>query len=255
MAEVRVIRPDLLTEPPAEFVRQLRGLAFAEIGRRGKNVVLLFSADTVVVVNLGMTGRVLFRGAGDDTAPPATHPGVLFNLVGGGLAVYDDARRFGRLRRFSLREWRLWSRTLGPEPLSRSFTARRLAADLGTSVSPVRSWLLDQRRVAGVGNIYANEALYRAGVHPATPARAVPAARVGPLHRAIRSVLKAAIQARGTTLRDYRDATGQQGSFRPLLGVYGREGEPCAKCDATIARTVISNRSAFYCPECQSAPP
>lgn len=250
MAAVSVLRPDLLNEPAGPFVRGLEGRTVLDVGRRGKNVVLFFSADTVVVVNLGMTGRVLHRPLGDTTAAP-THPGVVLDLDGGGQAVYDDARRFGRLRRFDWLGWVRWSRTLGPEPLGRSFTARRLARDLGKSVSPVRSWLLDQRRVAGVGNIYANEALHRAGVHPSTPAKRVPPERVAPLHRAVRKVLRSAIQARGTTLRDYRDSDGRQGSFGPRLVVYGREDEACRKCRDTIARIVISNRSAFYCPTCQ----
>ncbi len=252
---MRVRRDDLLSEPVDAFARGMSGAAIREVGRRGKNVVWFCAPDTVLVVNLGMTGRLLFHPEGDPDPLPV-HTGVVFDLDGGGdAAVYSDARRFGRLRRFSGRTWRRWSRTLGIEPLGRSFTARRLAAELVRSRAPIRSWLLDQRRVAGIGNIYANEALFLAGVHPATPARAVPADRIAPLHRAIRKVLRAAIAACGTTLRDYRDPAGLEGSFGPRLVVYGREGRPCARCPGVVRRTVIGSRSAFHCPRCQPPPP
>ena len=251
---MRVRRPGLLAEPAGDFARGLAGAQIRRVGRRGKNVVWFCSRDAVLVINLGMTGRLLFRPRGDPTPLPV-HTGVRFDLDGGDAAIYSDARRFGRLRRFSGPSWRRWSRTLGPEPLGRSFTARRLAADLARSRSPVRAWLLDQRRLAGVGNIYANEALFLAGVHPAVPARAIPAARVAPLHRSIRKVLRAAIAACGTTLRDYRDPAGLEGSFGPRLVIYGREGHPCVKCPGVVARTVIGNRSAFHCPRCQPPPP
>ncbi len=251
---MRVRRADLLLEPIDAFARALKGVGIDRVGRRGKNVVWFCTQDTVLVINLGMTGRLLFRPR-DDPAPRPAHTGVTFDLGGGDAAVYSDARRFGRLRRFSGRAWRGWSGTLGLEPLSRSFTARRLASELARSRSPIRSWLLDQRRVAGIGNIYANEALFLAGIHPAMPARAIPAARIAPLHRAIRRVLRAAIAACGTTLRDYRDPAGLEGSFGPRLVIYGREGQPCPKCREVVARTVIGNRSAFHCPRCQPAPP
>ncbi len=250
---MRVRRPDLLSEPAGAFARGMAGAEIDQVGRRGKNVVWFCSPDTVLVINLGMTGRLLYHPRGDP-APLPTHTGVTFDLAGGDAAIYSDARRFGRLRRFSARSWRRWSRTLGLEPLSRSFTARRLAAELGRSRSPIRSWLLDQRRVAGIGNIYANEALFLAGIHPALAARAIPAAKVAPLHRAIRRVLRAAIAACGTTLRDYRDPAGLEGSFGPRLVIYGREGQPCVKCPGVVLRTMIGNRSAFHCPHCQPPP-
>ena len=250
---MRVERPDLLTEPAADFARGLGGLEIRRVGRRGKNIVWFCSSDTIIVVNLGMTGRLLFHPL-DDPTPPPVHTGVTFDLAGGDAAIYSDVRRFGRLQRFSGRAWRGWSRTLGVEPLSRSFSARRLAAELARSRSPVRSWLLDQRKVAGIGNIYANEALFLAGIHPAMPARAVPAEKVAPLHRSIRKVLRAAIAACGTTLRDYRDPAGLEGSFGPRLVIYGRESQPCVKCGEVVLRTVIANRSAFHCPRCQAPP-
>ena len=251
---MRVKRPDLLSEPASDFARGMCGVEIRQVGRRGKNVVWFCSRDTTLVINLGMTGRLLFQPR-DDASPPPVHTGVAFDLAGGDAAIYSDVRRFGRLRRFSGLAWRRWSRTLGLEPLSRSFTARRLAAELARSRSPIRSWLLDQRRVAGIGNIYANEALFLAGIHPAVPARAIPAVRIAPLHRSIRKVLRAAIAACGTTLRDYRDPAGLEGSFGPRLVIYGREGQPCVKCPGVVLRTVIANRSAFHCPRCQPPPP
>lgn len=222
------------------------------MGRRGKNVLFRLEGGRALLVNLGMTGRLL---AGVPGAPAeAGHPGVRLELDDGSRVTYDDVRRFGCLEALGPGEWRARNRSLGPEPLSRGFTADRLGEALSRSVSPIRSWLLDQRRVAGIGNIYANEALWRARVHPLRPAASLDPDEVRRLHREVRRVLRAAIRARGTTLRDYRDAAGGEGSFGALLRVYGREGAPCPRCRTPVARLVLSNRSAFYCPRCQTLP-
>lgn len=254
IARVRVLRPDLLLEAPSAFEARLVGRRLGDVGRRGKNVVLELDDGSRLVVNLGMSGRLLYRSRGD-ASPAPTHPGVLLDLdEGAGTVVYDDVRRFGRLRALDADAYREWSRSLGPEPLSPTFTARELASGLARSSSPVRAWLLDQRRVAGIGNIYANEALFAARIDPRTRASAVPTPRVRSLHRAIRSVLRAAVAARGTTLRDYRTSEGVEGSYAPRLRVYGREGEACDRCRALVVRTVFGGRSAFHCPRCQPEP-
>ncbi|MEX0979871.1 MAG: bifunctional DNA-formamidopyrimidine glycosylase/DNA-(apurinic or apyrimidinic site) lyase [Gemmatimonadota bacterium] len=245
---VEVLRADLLREEPADFVQELTGCRVQVVARRGKNIVMNLDRDAVLVVNLGMTGRLLVPGA--DSA----HPGVRFSLSSGSELVYDDVRRFGVLERLSRKEWAERSRTLGPDPLEPGFTARHLEDALAGSRAPVRSWLLDQRKVAGVGNIYANEALHRAGVHPARLAGSIDREEALALHGSLRTVLRSAIHRKGTTLRDYRDSSGEPGSFSAELRVYGRVGLPCRRCGAGIERVVFGNRSAFFCPSCQPSP-
>ena len=240
---VRIQRPDVLRQPPRSFSAGLRGRSVESVTRRGKNIVIALTGDRVLIVNLGMTGRLLLAGPTVRT----THPAVRFTLA----LVFDDVRRFGALEVLTADDWARRSETLGPEPLSAGYTASRLRADLARSSSPIRSWLLDQRRVAGVGNIYANEALYLAGVHPQRPAKSISESEARALHRAIRKVLRQAIRNRGTTLRNYRDASGSPGENLVALLVYGRAGEPCLHCATGVRRLVFGNRSAFYCPSCQ----
>ncbi len=249
---VEVVREDVVRGSAGSFARAVAGREFRGVGRRGKNVVFTFEDSMRMVVNLGMSGRFM-TGSRPDPHGVSTHPAVVFHLEDGGWMVYDDVRRFGRLATVPAAEWASWSRRLGPEPLARSFTAERLRRILERSGSPVRSLLLDQRRVAGVGNIYAVEALWFARIHPRTPANAIGAAAAARLHRQLRRVLRNAIRAGGTTLRNYRDANGDEGRFGRALHAYGREGEPCTRCDAPIERIVFGGRSAFVCPGCQDA--
>ena len=244
---LRVLHPDVLREPPRGFSARLRGRVFESVHRRGKNIVAHLTGDAVLVVNLGMTGRLVLAQDGIRT----THPAIRFTLSAGPVLVYDDVRRFGAVEVMDVLEWGVRDRRLGPEPLSSNFTATRLQADLSRSVSPIRSWLLDQRRLAGVGNIYANEALHLAGLHPQRPARSLTAAEARKLHRALRRTLRSAVENRGTTLRDYRDASGKPGNNAARLRVYGRGQEPCLRCSTRISRLVFGNRAAFYCPSCQ----
>ena len=246
---LQVLHADVLREPPRDFSARLRGRTFESLHRRGKNIVAHLTEGVVLVVNLGMTGRLVLSR--DETM--TTHPAVRFALSAGPLLVYDDARRFGSVEAIDEAEWAIRDRRLGPEPLSSSFTARRLHADLSRSVSPIRSWLLDQRRVAGVGNIYANEALHLAGIHPQRSAKSVTGGEARRLHRAVRRTLRSAVENRGTTLRDYRDASGIPGDNASQLRVYGRAQKPCPRCSSRICRLVFGNRTAFYCPSCQPA--
>jgi len=140
---------------------------------------------------------------------------------------------------------------MGPEPLGPAYHVSLLIDGLKSSSSPIRSWLLDQKRIAGVGNIYANEALYLAGIHPQRQSRTVTRNEVKALYRSLRSVLADAIKAGGTTIQDYRNTDGDKGEYAGQLSIYGREGKPCYRCNAEVQRIVFSNRSAFYCPSCQ----
>jgi formamidopyrimidine-DNA glycosylase len=252
--DVQVLHPDVLHVSAAAFRRCVRRRLIEEVERRGKKVVLRLGGGRVLVVNLGMTGRLLtLLPGGPPPLFPPTHPALRFQLGGGGSFVFDDIRRFGSVECLEAAEWGERSHALGPEPLSDDFTAEQLALGLSRSRAPVRSWLLDQRNLAGVGNIYANEALWRARIHPRLPARGVGGAAARRLHGALRDVLTTAIEWRGTTLRDYRTAEGDSGGFSLALSVYGREGLPCPRCGRKVERVVFGSRSAFLCPRCQPA--
>jgi formamidopyrimidine-DNA glycosylase len=247
----RVARPDVLAPglTPRRLSGAVRGRTIERVGRRGKNVLLELSGPVHLLFNLGMTGHVISSrspGTGD-----LGHIAVRFTLADGSELLYDDARRFGCIAIYGPDEWERRTAELGVEPLSDEFTGDRLFHLTRTSITPLRNWLLDQRRVAGVGNIYANEALFRAGVRPTRRARRLTRAEAARLRDALRDVLLEAIEARGTTFSSYRDGEGAEGGFEPRLRVYGREGEPCLNCGTPIRRVTLTNRSAYYCPRCQ----
>jgi len=248
---VVVPHPDVLAGglSPRALAAALRGRRIAAVGRRGKNVVFTFDGGPVLVVNLGMTGRLVPSDA--PGAAALRHVAVRFRLDDGRAILYDDIRRFGRLELHSPESWERRQAELGVEPLSDAFTAHRLYEWTRDSRAPIRNWLLDQTRVAGIGNIYSNEALFRAGIRPTRRAGSLTRAEAARLRDAIREVLTEAIRKRGTTVQAYRDGAGEAGEYAPFLRVYGRAGEPCPVCGTPIRRVVISNRSAFYCPRCQ----
>lgn len=249
--DVEVRWPDVLTPPltARKLARGIKHRRIETIDRRAKNILLRFTDGSVLMINLGMTGRVVSSRA--RRANELRHIAVSFALDDGSALLYDDARRFGRCELFSREAWIERDKLFGPEPLSDAFSAEYLHEATRKSISPIRNWLLDQTRVAGVGNIYAAEALYRAAVRPARRANTLTRGETRQLRQAIRDVLSEAIAARGTTLNDYRDASGEEGGFEPRLQVYGRAGSPCPKCGSVIKRIVLTNRSAFYCPKCQ----
>ncbi|MDH3205128.1 MAG: bifunctional DNA-formamidopyrimidine glycosylase/DNA-(apurinic or apyrimidinic site) lyase [Gemmatimonadota bacterium] len=247
----QVLHSDVLREARDRFTRRVRGRRIVEVGRRGKNVLLQLDGERVVAVNLGMTGRLLPTAGRTPDSSPGAHPAVRFRLDDGKALVFDDTRRFGTVECLDHDEWHRRSRRMGPEPLEAAFTGGVLHAGLRESRSPLRSWLLDQRKIAGIGNIYANEALFLAGVHPQRLAKSVSRNEAAALHRGIRRVLRNAIESGGTTLRDYRTASGEEGRYARRLLVYGRDGESCSRCRTEIHRVVFGGRSAFYCPKCQ----
>jgi len=251
IVRAEVLRADLLREAKRSFTPRLRGRTVTAVDRRAKNVLIRLDADRLIAVNLGMTGRLLPFARPPRGSERPGHPGVRFRFASGGLLVFDDTRRFGTVECVTTEEWEVRSARMGPEPLEDSFTAETLRTALAGSRAPIRSWLLDQKRIAGVGNIYAAEALFLAGVHPRRPARSVGADEAITLHASIRDVLSEAIRAGGTTIRDYRTAEGQEGQYAPRLHVYGRDGEPCGACGTVVQKTVFGNRSAFFCPVCQ----
>ncbi len=234
---------------PQKLSRMLKGKSIQRVERRAKKVVLRLSGDLALVISLGMTGRVVASKA--ERARDLRHIAVRFDLDDGSALLYDDARRFGSIEVYTNDRWQERQVSLGVEPLSDDFTAGRLLQMTRTSISPIRNWLLDQTRVSGIGNIYAAEALYRAGVRPTRRAHTITRAQAARLRDALREVLIASIEARGTSISDYRDVDGVEGGFAARLYVYDRAGEPCLKCGTAIKRVVFTNRSAFYCPQCQ----
>lgn len=246
--EVEVLKGDLIEgAPPEDFAARLRGRSILGVSRRAKNI-LVDLGELTLVVNLGMTGRLLVVSA---ASPLPSHLGVILRLADGRLLLYHDVRRFGRLQLFTAGEWAERERELGYEPLSGDFTPTALHELALRSRVAVKSWLMDQRRIVGVGNIYASEALFRARVDPTRPARSLTLEEAERLHGAIVAVLGEAIDFRGTTLLDYRDASGERGGFAARLRVYDREGEPCSTCGTPVQRLVQGGRSTFFCPVCQ----
>jgi formamidopyrimidine-DNA glycosylase len=233
----------------------LRGLRAVAVGhtiagvrRLGKFILVdvAGSPDTGVVIHLGMTGRLRVEPHGA-AAPPHTH--VTFRLAGGDELRFADARRFGWVEPARPFAASAALARVGPDPLT-ALDAPALATALAGARAPIKAFLMDQRRIAGLGNIYVAEALHRAGIHPAAQARRV-RGRAVELLAAIRTVLEGGIERRGTTLRDYVDADGRSGDNAPALLVYGREGEPCRRCGARIKRRVDAGRATFFCPGCQ----
>ena len=248
---VRVSFADILGADltPRRLARLVKGRLIQAVERRAKKVVLRLSGDLVLVISLGMTGRVVASRA--ERARDLRHIAVRFDLDDGGSLLYDDARRFGRIEVYPQERWQQRQLTLGVEPLSDDFTAELLHALTRTSTTPIRNWLLDQTRISGIGNIYASEALFRAGVRPTRRAHTLTRAEAARLRETLRAVLNESIDQRGTTVSDYRDADGVEGGFAALLHVYDRAGLPCLRCGTPIKRVVFTNRSAFYCPQCQ----
>ncbi|HYW09258.1 MAG TPA: bifunctional DNA-formamidopyrimidine glycosylase/DNA-(apurinic or apyrimidinic site) lyase, partial [Longimicrobium sp.] len=247
--EVEIIHPGLIDgESPEDFTAGILGRRIRGISRRAKNIIADLGAGERLLVNLGMTGRLLIPRPGD---PLPTHLGVRMGLDRGVELLYHDPRRFGRLWRASDEEWSAFDARLGVEPLAEEFTAEFLYDLTRRSRVAVKTWLMDQARVVGVGNIYVSEALFRAAIDPRRPANTLSREEAERARHAIREVLTEAIEFRGTTLLDYRDANGERGEFVSRLRVYDRGGEPCMACGAPVQRIVQSNRSTFFCENCQ----
>lgn len=260
IAQAAVNRPDLRWPFPERMAERLTGARVLALRRRSKYILADLSTGETLLVHLGMSGRMLISGAmiGDfhhDHPAPAKHDHVVFDMSGGARVTFNDARRFGAMDLLptATAEAHPLLAVLGPEPLGNDFHEAHLIARLAGKGSPIKSALLDQHVVAGLGNIYVCEVLFRAGIHPARLARDLPPAQVAGLVPIIREVLAEAIEAGGSSLRDYRQADGELGYFQHTFRVYGREGQPCTTpgCTADVQRIVQSGRSSFFCPHCQ----
>jgi formamidopyrimidine-DNA glycosylase len=256
-AEVR--RPDLRWPFPDRMAARLTGARVIGLRRRSKYLLADLDRGETLILHLGMSGRLLVSGAPVGVFVhahplPAKHDHVVLDVEGGARVTFNDARRFGAMDLWptaDLEAHRLLA-GLGPEPLGNAFDATSLGARMAGRLAPVKAVLLDQRVVAGLGNIYVCEALWRARISPLRLAGEVTAAEVETLVAAVRAVLRDAIAAGGSSLRDYRQADGELGYFQHSFAVYGREGAPCPRDDGgTVARVVQSGRSSFFCPVCQ----
>ncbi|HEX6643526.1 MAG TPA: DNA-formamidopyrimidine glycosylase [Gemmatimonadales bacterium] len=229
----------------------LKGATIVSLSRRAKHAVLELDTGRRLVIQPGMSGALLV--AGEPLAKEDAKYAVLRAALDDGRElVYRDVRRLGTLLLLSPGEWAEYDAALGPEPLDERFTADELAARLGRSRQAVKKVLMDQRYVVGVGNIYANEALFAARIDPSRAANRVTADEYRLLHREVRRILEAAIRSKGTTFRDYRTGTGERGNFQFELLVYGREGEPCRTCGTRLTLThLIDGRSTVFCHRCQ----
>jgi formamidopyrimidine-DNA glycosylase len=275
-AEVRWDRTIAHPQPPDAFVAQVRGAEIRDVGRRAKSVLINLADGRVMTVALRMTGALIVAPPGTPDDPYAR---VVFRLEDGRELRYRDVRKFGRIglweggglrarqrprprspkgrgareRRAPYRVGDVFGRH-GPEPLASTFSSARFAARLRGRSARLKTLLLDQSFVAGVGNIYADEALWRARLHPLRPADTLTPEEVRRLHRAVRSVLRQGIANRGASFSDYVDARGEEGGNAERLYVYRRTGEPCLRCGREIERIVVGQRSTHFCPRCQRLP-
>jgi formamidopyrimidine-DNA glycosylase len=248
-------RPDLRFPLPENFAARLQGRRVERIQRRAKYMLLHLDDGQVLLCHLGMSGRmVIVERARNGRRPPLDrHDHVIFVTDAGTEIRFNDARRFGIMDLIAgdALEAHPLLRALGPEPLGNDFNGPALAAALKGKRTAIKAALLDQQVVAGLGNIYVCEALFFAGLSPRRLAYTVQGNRAEKLAAAVRQVLLRAIEAGGSSLRDYVQANGELGYFQHEWAVYGREGEPCRRCGAPVKRLVQSGRSTFYCARCQ----
>jgi formamidopyrimidine-DNA glycosylase len=230
-----------------DFGRRLSGQVIEGIERRGKYLLFRLSTHDCLLAHLGMSGALLLQAAGVGREP---HDHVRLQLSGAVQLTYNDPRRFGLLRVAPLAELAELA-NVGPDPLDEGFSVAAIAALARGRRKPVKNLLMDQRALGGIGNIYANEILFRAGIRPARQARRLTRRELAGLLAATRRVLRSAIRLGGSSISDYRDSGGRPGYFQLRLAVYDRAGEACRRCGRPIRRAVHAGRSSFYCPRCQ----
>lgn len=239
------------TPPPPVFRDLVAGRRILAARRRSKWVLLDLDGGLALAVHLRMSGQLTVHGADDE---PRSHVHLVLALDDGRRIFFDDERKFGRVRLLDAAGLAALDAAHGPEPLEDSFTAAELARILAGRRTKIKPLLLDQRMIAGIGNIYASEALWLARIHPQLPADAVGPEGAAALHAALREVLSQAIAHEGSSLRNYRNGYGRRGQNQEHFLVYDRAGSPCQRCGAPIERVVLGQRSTFYCPNCQPPP-
>ena len=247
IADARLTRPEL----PEAVAHELQGERVEDVRRRGKYLIFAFESGRHLLIHLRMTGT-LQHPVEDGTDP---YRRATITLDDGSDVAYRDVRRFGTWTLLEPGELdRYLAERIGREPLERSFTTRSLADALANRRAPIKGALLDQKAAAGIGNIYADEALWRARIHPLTPAGELTRDETAVLRKAIRKTLELGIARQGATLRDYRGPRGERGRMQLEFQVYGRAGESCPRCGTPIAKTRVAGRGTWYCPACQRPP-
>jgi formamidopyrimidine-DNA glycosylase len=248
ISRVDLRRRDILDPPDFDLAAQITGRTIADIHRRGKRIVFRLDDENQFYIHLGMTGRLSLHKPAVDFA---SHTHLVFDVAErDGSAVqlrFADPRRFGGVFWLGLSDA---AGIMGPEPLT--VTPPQLAERLSRTTRAIKNALLDQTLIAGLGNIYVDESLFTSGIHPLIRADKLSKEQIARLNRAIKATLRKAINHRGSTLRDYRDADGTPGGFQKLHRVYGREGDACRICKTAIVRIVLGGRSTHFCPKCQS---
>ena len=226
------------------------GRTIAGMNRRGKYLLMALDNGSELVFHLRMTGRLVYE---PDGVNHDSHARLLFQLDGGGLLVYGDTRTLGTLYALSSGErWRIHGLAeMGPEPLTEDFTPAYIQQTAKGRRTAVKSFLLNQKYIGGIGNIYADEALFLAGIHPLRPVGSLSAAECQRLHQSVNTVIAAGIRDGGTTFRDYKNGEGKQGSHQEQLYVYNRQGQPCRRCGTEIEKMTVGGRGTHLCPQCQ----
>jgi formamidopyrimidine-DNA glycosylase len=247
IVHAHVFWPRIIAEPSVpEFIEAIRGQRFAHFDRRGKYMLLGMESQLTLIVHLRMTGELHLH-------PPAVesdkHTHVVLDLDDGRSLHYRDQRKFGRL--WLVDDPKRIVQRLGPEPLSSAFTSETLAQQVAGRSASIKSLLLDQAVVAGVGNIYADEALFRAGIHPLRPGGELTPDELARLHRGLQIVLRRGIELKGSSLQNYVRLGGLQGSYQEEHQVFRKEGAPCPRCGQPIQRIVVAQRSTHFCANCQ----
>lgn len=260
IAEAKVNRPDLRWPFPERMAERLTGARVLRLRRRSKYILADLDTGETLLIHLGMSGRMLVSGDPlgrfvHDHPAPEKHDHVVFEMASGARVTFNDPRRFGAmdLMQTATAGAHPLLAAIGPEPLGNEFSESHLVASLKGRSMPIKTALLDQKIVAGLGNIYVCEALFRAGIRPSRRVNQISEKRISALVPIIRHVLTDAISAGGSSLKDFRQADGELGYFQHSFDVYGREGQPCRGdgCANIIHRIVQSGRSSFYCPSCQ----
>ncbi len=243
--------PTLAGDEPAAFAVAVSGERIVDVTRRAKYILIHLAGGDVLAVHLRMTGGLVYY---PQPVPPGKTTRLIFDLDGGAQLHFTDLRKFGRVQRLPGADLPAFHARLGPEPLPESFTLADFRALLARRRGLLKPALLNQRLLAGLGNIYADESLYRSRIHPQRRIETLSAEETARLYEAVRAVLSQGIANRGTSIDSYRDARGAQGSNQAALLAYGQTGQPCPRCGTPIERIVVGGRGTHYCPTCQPRP-
>lgn len=261
IGQVRVLLPKIVKNGPKKFAQELKGNSIATASRRGKLMIFGLSSGKHLLVHLRMTGQLIYQdqsgilagGHGEEVGElPGKHTHVEICFQDGSRLYFNDQRQFGVLQVVPKDKLEGHLAKFGPEPLGKEFTLAKFKEILRGRKGNIKALLLDQAKIAGLGNIYADEVLFDASISPNRKANSLEAEEIKKIHQAIRKILRKAIRYRGTTFNDYRDAQGRQGGFLKHLKVYQREGEKCLRCKkGVIKKEKIAGRGTHFCPQCQ----